>query len=85
MARKSSTKAPTFEQRLAELEDIVRMLDAEDLPLEEAIKHYETGVKLSGALNQTLDSIQRKIEVLTQTEDGELTTVPFEEGEDFDA
>ncbi len=85
MAKKSSTKEPTFEQRLAELEDIVRMLDAEDLPLEEAIKHYETGVKLSGALNQTLDSIQRKIEVLTQTEDGELAAVPFEGDEDLDA
>ena len=77
MAKK---KEPTFEERLAELEHVVRELDSDDLPLEHAIEAYERGVKLSFALNKTLEEAQRKIEILTQSNEGELETQPFEEG-----
>ena len=81
MAESSKSKKNAFEAQLAQLEDIVQKLDAEDVALEEAIRHYETGVKLSLQLNQTLDAVQRKIELLTQTEDGEIQARPFGEDE----
>lgn len=84
MAKKSSKKNPSFEARLAELETIVEQLDAEDVPLEQAIGFYEQGIKLSGELNQTLDEVQRRIEILTQNEQGDLVTQPFEEDEAVD-
>lgn len=76
MAKKA--KQPTFEDELAQLEDIVRQLDAEDIPLEEAISAYEAGVKLSLKLNQTLEEAQQKIEVLTRTSTG-MEAKPLEE------
>ena len=76
MAKK---KEPTFEEQLGELESIVGRLDNEELPLEEAIKAYETGVKLSFSLNKTLEGAQRKIEILTQTARGEYRAEPFDE------
>jgi len=78
MAKK---KEPAFEAQLAQLEEIVQKLDAEELPLEEAIAAYEQGVKLSFSLNKTLEEAQRKIEILTQDADGEYQTQPLEEDE----
>ena len=72
-------KEPAFETQLAQLEEIVRELDAEELPLEKAIQAYEKGVKLSLALNKTLEDAQRKIEMLTQTAHGQYATQPVEE------
>lgn len=84
MVKKSAKKAPGFEARLAELEEIVKKLDAEDVPLEEAISFYEQGVLLSGELNKTLDEVQRRIEILTQNAKGELVTESFDEEEQLD-
>ena len=74
-------KKPSFEEQMTELEDIVRQLDSEDLPLEQAIDFYEQGVKLSMTLNQTLEEAQRKVEILTQKAGGDLEPEPFDEGE----
>ncbi len=77
----SKAKETSFENELAQLEDIVRRLDAEDLPLEKAIESYEAGVKLSVKLNKTLEEAQRKIEVLTRTARGDYEAEPFNEDE----
>lgn len=37
----------TFEENLATLEQIVAQLEKGDVPLEEALKQFEVGVKLS--------------------------------------
>ena len=76
MAKK---KGPSFEQQLATLESIVRKMDGEELPLEDAIEAYEAGVKLSFELNQTLEKAQRKIEILTKTAQGAYRAEPFDE------
>ncbi len=72
-------KEPTFEEQLAQLENIVRELDSDELPLEKAITAYERGVNLSLVLNKTLEEAQRKIEVLTQTARGDYQAQPIEE------
>ncbi|WP_062358787.1 exodeoxyribonuclease VII small subunit, partial [Weissella sp. DD23] len=43
----------TFEENLATLEKIVAQLEKGDVPLEEALKQFEVGVKLSQELQQT--------------------------------
>ncbi len=75
----SVPQEPTFEEQLAQLEQVVSELDAEDLPLEKAINAYEKGVRLSLALNKTLAQAQQRIEILTQTANGEMVPVPFED------
>jgi len=72
-------KEPAFEEELAQLEEIVKLLDSEDLPLEKAIESYEQGVKLSYRLNRTLEEAQRKIEIVRRTNDGGHQAEPFGE------
>jgi len=63
-----------FEEALKELEEIVGRLETGELPLEEALKLFEEGVKLSRYCHTKLDEAQRTVEILL-SEDGE-TMVP---------
>ena len=62
----------TFEASLAELESIVEQLEDGDLPLEESLKLFETGVKLSRECRERLSEAERRIEVLMKDSDGKL-------------
>ncbi len=54
-----------FEKALSELEKIVADLESGELDLDEALKRYEEGVKLSRACAKKLTETEKKIEVLT--------------------
>ncbi len=54
----------TFEQALAKLEKIVRDLESGEIPLEESIKLFEEGVKLSGVCSSLLKEAKQKVEIL---------------------
>jgi exodeoxyribonuclease VII small subunit len=56
--------AMTFKQASEELESIVRMLEGNQLELEESLKHYERGVSLLKTLQSRLGEAQQKITVL---------------------
>ena len=62
----------TFEASLAELEKIVEQLENGDLPLEESLKLFETGVKLSRECRDRLTEAERRIEVLMKDGNGNL-------------
>ncbi|MEW6362486.1 MAG: exodeoxyribonuclease VII small subunit [Acidobacteriota bacterium] len=64
--------AKSFETSLNELEKIVKQLESGDLPLEESLKLFETGVKLARECRQRLANAERKIEVLLKEADGSL-------------
>lgn len=51
----------TFEENLATLEQIVAQLEKGDVPLEEALKQFEVGVKLSQELQQTLQTAEQSL------------------------
>jgi exodeoxyribonuclease VII small subunit len=63
-------KQKTFEANLQELERIVRNLENGDLPLEESLKLFEDGVKLSRECQERLNQAERRIEVLMKDTDG---------------
>ena len=65
-----SEKKQTFEASLKELEKIVRQLEDGDLPLEESLKLFESGVKLSRECQERLNQAERRIEVLLTDENG---------------
>ncbi len=48
----------SFEAALKELETIVEKLENGDLPLDEAVKEYEAGMKLSKHCRQLLDKAE---------------------------
>lgn len=64
----------SFEKSLDELEKIVAKLEAGDLPLEESLKLFEEGVKLSRNCRERLTKAERRIEVLM----GDGETVEFD-------
>lgn len=61
-----------FEKALEKLEKIVEDLEAGNIPLEEALKKYEEGVKLSRLCTEKLTQAETKIEQLTRTLSGAL-------------
>jgi exodeoxyribonuclease VII small subunit len=63
-------KKQTFETSLQELEKIVRKLEDGDLSLEESLKLFEDGVKLSRECQERLNQAERRIEVLLKDENG---------------
>jgi exodeoxyribonuclease VII small subunit len=61
----------SFEDQLAELEKVVEQLERGDLPLEESVRLFERGVKLSNACKTQLSSAESRIQVLLEpTEKG---------------
>lgn len=78
----TESKDIKFEKGLEDLETIVRALEAGELSLEDALKQYETGIKLSRLLQGKLEEASKKIEVLTKSMDGSLTAKPLELGSD---
>lgn len=76
----------SFEQALAELEGIVARLEDENVPLEEALKLFERGVKLAKRLKGQLSAVERRVEqLLAEAEEGEEpATVPFQPEQEGD-
>jgi len=67
----------TFEEQLKQLETIVDQLERGDLPLEDSIKLFEDGVRLSSACKQELEAAEGKVQILLKQKDGSMKTEPF--------
>lgn len=70
MARRKSNPddgdtAPSFEEALAGLEEIVNAMEHEQLPLEDLVSHYERGAALLGRCESLLKSARGRIELIT--------------------
>ena len=55
-----------FERKLTELETVVQRLEQGDLSLEESVRLFEEGMKLSESCKQELDAAEGRIQILTQ-------------------
>jgi exodeoxyribonuclease VII small subunit len=75
------SKAPDFEQALAELEGLVERLEHGDLPLDEALKAFERGVALTRQCQASLQAAQQKVEILLKR-GARAEVEPFEESPD---
>ena len=59
-----------FEQAMTRLEAIVGELENGDLPLDESLKIFEEGIRLSKNCLKVLEEAERKVEVLVQDKNG---------------
>jgi exodeoxyribonuclease VII small subunit len=73
-----NSKVGDFEQALTELESLVERLEQGDLPLDEALKHFERGVALTRHCQACLQAAHQKVEILLKR-GGEPVIAPFEE------
>ena len=69
-----------FEDALEKLEDIVRKMEAGDMPLEESMKSFEEGIRLIRFCSAKLEETQRRVEMLLGKEDS-LQSKRFQEDE----
>jgi len=58
----------SIESRLTELEAIVEELESGDLELDQALKKFEQGVKISRECQKTLEDAELKIKILMDNE-----------------
>lgn len=61
---KTAKPAKSFEHAIAQLEEIVSAMESSELPLEEALTHYQTGIGLLRYCQETLGSAEARIEAL---------------------
>jgi len=69
----------TFESAMKRLESIVHELESGDLTLDEAMKKFQEGVKLSKLCSNKLDETEKKVSILFKDEEGRIRVEPFED------
>lgn len=75
MSSKNSVRH--FEENLTELDTIVNQLESNQLSLEDALKAFEKGVKLSQNCQSVLTQAEQKVQILLKQEDNE-SLEPFD-------
>jgi exodeoxyribonuclease VII small subunit len=75
-------KKGDFERSLVRLEEVVRRLENADLSLDEAMKLFEEGVKLSKDCQKQLEEAEGRVEILLKKADGKVAAEPFEPEEE---
>ncbi len=80
--KKKDADPASFEEDLETLEAIVNTLETGKLPLNEALRQFESGVALVRKCEKTLNDAERKIEILMKGMNGEMEAQPFEESAD---
>ena len=76
-----STPELSFEDALARLEEIVRLLERGEAPLDQSIELYQEGDRLKRLCETRLKSAQARIEKIAFGPDGQPNgTAPFDGG-----
>lgn len=69
-------KTPDLEKSLTQLEEIVQELEEGNLPLEQALKEFEKGVKLSRDCQTALSAAEQRVKILLEGELKDLEADP---------
>ena len=71
-------KTLSFEQSMQRLEEIVRLLERGDVPLEESLALFEEGSGLIAQCSKLLDNAEQKVIKLKKGSDGTPIEMPFD-------
>jgi len=71
-----------FEEHLTQLETVVERLEKGDLTLDESVRLFEEGMKLSQACKKELEQAEGRIQVLVEGKGGKMQVAEMEEEED---
>lgn len=61
-----------FEKQLAQLETVVERLERGDLGLDESVKLFEEGMRLSQSCKEALEDAEGRIQVLVEGKGGKM-------------
>lgn len=67
-----------FEDRLTALEAVVERLERGELSLDDSVRLFEEGVKLSNACKAELEKAEGRIQVLVEGRAGEMETAELD-------
>jgi exodeoxyribonuclease VII small subunit len=70
------TEPQNFEAALNQLEGIVKKMETGELSLEDALKHFEEGIRLSRDCQISLKNAEQKVQLLSE-KNGSIQTEPF--------
>jgi exodeoxyribonuclease VII small subunit len=82
MSKKAQVAPKSFEEALAELEQILSRIEAGEIGLEESLSKYERGTFLIGHCRSVLGAAEKQIEVLSKSEAGGIQSEPMSESEE---
>ena len=71
-----------FEKHLTQLETVVERLEKGDLTLDESVRLFEEGMKLSQACKEELEQAEGRIQVLVEAKGGKMQVAEMEVEED---
>lgn len=81
----TAAEPPQFEGAIKRLTEIVQALERGELPLEESLRLFEEGVKLSRISQERLDAAEKRVELLLAVDvQGQPRTAPFATDADGD-
>jgi exodeoxyribonuclease VII small subunit len=73
----------SFEEQLTQLESVVEKLERGELTLDDSVRLFEEGVRLSNACKAELEKAEGRIQVLVEGRNGKVQVADLElEGED---
>ncbi len=75
----------SFEQKLNQVKEITDGIESSQMPLEEAVKQFEAGMKTLRELEKELGEMKRRITVLQEKPDGSMEEAPMEKASQEDA
>ena len=70
MSEENKKNTETFEGALARLEEIVRLLESGNAPLDASLSLFEEGTALVKQCSSQLDRAEQKIKILVEKQDG---------------
>lgn len=65
-----------FEEKMKELEDLVLELEKGELNLDDSVKKFEEGMKISKECNDILEKAEKRISILLE-KDGDIKEIDF--------
>ena len=71
-------KSMSFEAAMTRLEEVVRLLENGNAPLDEALALYEEGIALVRACSEKLENAEQKIKMLQMQGDGTVALTDFD-------
>ena len=73
MTEENGTEKTTFEERLQSVEGIISRIEEGKLSLEDSMKQYEIGMKTLARLDEELQGMNRRLSVLKDGKEEELS------------
>ena len=74
-----------FEDSMTRLEEIVNQMESGEQPLEDTLRLFKEGMRLSEYCSGVLTEAQRRVEVLVKRANGTYDKEALEEGEELEA